>query len=73
MIKKKINCKLKILKSNDPRSYRLDSSKLLSKGYKPKKNVSIAINEMIKFFKKRKYKSSANNINLEKMKILEIK
>ncbi len=73
MIKKQLKCKLKILKSNDPRSYRLDSSKLLSTGYKPKKNVNIAIKEMIKFFKKNKYVSSKENINLQKMQLLEIK
>ncbi len=39
--------KLNVSKSNDPRSYRLDSSKLLSTGFKPKKNVEIAIEEII--------------------------
>ena len=73
MIKKHIRCKLKILKSNDPRSYRLDSSKLLSTGFKPKKNVDVAIKEMIKFFRKNKYIATKNNINLQKMQYLEIK
>tara|TARA_B100000575_G_C23099206_1_gene634107 strand:+ start:680 stop:1621 length:942 start_codon:yes stop_codon:yes gene_type:complete len=72
-IKKHIKCKLKVSKSNDLRSYRLDSSKLLSTGYKPKKNVEIAIKEMLKFFKEKKYISTKNNINLQKMQNLEIK
>lgn len=72
-IRKHIRCKLKILKSNDPRSYRLDSSKLLSTGFKPKKNVDVAIKEMIKFFRKNKYIATKNNINLQKMQYLEIK
>ena len=73
MIKRQINCKLKISKSNDPRSYRIDSSKLLSTGFRPKKNVTVAIKEMIKFFKKKKYILTKENINLQKMKNLVIK
>lgn len=33
--------------SNDPRSYRINSDKLLAAGFKPKKSVEIAINEII--------------------------
>ena len=36
-----------ILESNDPRSYRLNSDKLIETGFKPKKNVSKAIDEII--------------------------
>ena len=43
IIKSKINCEIEIKQSNDPRSYRQDSSKLIETGFKPKKNVSIAI------------------------------
>jgi nucleoside-diphosphate-sugar epimerase len=36
--------------SNDPRSYRLDSSKLLATGFEPKRSVSQAIRELITHF-----------------------
>ena len=47
LIKSKINCDVEIRPSNDPRSYRQDSTKLLRTGYKPKKNIGIAIDELI--------------------------
>jgi nucleoside-diphosphate-sugar epimerase len=52
LIKSKINCDLEISPSNDPRSYRQDSTKLLKTGYKPKKNIDIAIDELISAYKK---------------------
>jgi nucleoside-diphosphate-sugar epimerase len=62
------NCKIKILKSNDPRSYRVDSSKLLKTGFKPKKNVNFAIRELLDFFNAKNFRSSDNNINLKVVK-----
>ena len=50
MIKKKIDCELIVSKSNDPRSYRQDSSKIISFGFKPNFTVNEAIDEiMLKF------------------------
>ncbi len=46
-IKYHIPCEIKIQPSKDPRSYRQDSAKLLSKGFRPKKSVQIAIKELI--------------------------
>jgi nucleoside-diphosphate-sugar epimerase len=40
-----------VSESNDPRSYRLDSSKLLATGFKPKRSVGQAIREMIELYK----------------------
>lgn len=49
IIKNKIpSVSIKIKKSIDPRSYRLYSRKILKKGFKPKKNIEIAIREFIK-------------------------
>lgn len=47
MVSKNIKSKV-IIKKNytDPRSYRLNSDKLLNTGFRPKKNVQIAINEL---------------------------
>ena len=51
-IQKEIDCKIVIKESNDPRSYRQDSQKILDTGFKPKKSVSQAIKELIEAFKK---------------------
>ncbi len=49
-IQSKVNCEIEIKDSNDPRSYRQDSSKLIDTGFIPKKNVSIAIDEIIQSY-----------------------
>ena len=67
IIQKKTSCKIKILKSNDPRSYRLSSEKLLKTGYRPKKNVEIAIDEIINAYKKGLIKNKLSNNNLKWM------
>jgi len=41
-----LDCRIVLKESNDPRSYRQDSQKLLSTGFKPKKTVNNAINEI---------------------------
>lgn len=51
IIKSKTNAFLNIDdKSNDPRSYRLSSEKLLKTGFKPKRTVEMAINELINLY-----------------------
>ena len=53
----KTNSKIKILKDqNDPRSYRLDSSKLINSGFRPKKKYLNAIEEIKKLFIEKKLK-----------------
>ena len=47
IIRKKTNAKIEVKESEDPRSYRVNSDKLLATGFKPKKNVAIAIEEII--------------------------
>ncbi len=60
-IKSKIKCKINIIKNNnDPRSYRLDSSKLLKIGFRPKKKISDAINELIFLYKAKTLKEKKN-------------
>lgn len=66
-IQKKTLCKIKILKSNDPRSYRLSSDKLLKTGYRPKKNVENAIDEIINAYKNGLIKNKLLNNNLKWM------
>jgi len=43
---KKASAKITVLPSNDPRSYRVNSDKLLAAGFRPKKSVEIAIDEI---------------------------
>ena len=54
LIQQKTKCEIEIKKSNDPRSYRQDSTKLINTGFSPKKNISSAIDELISAFKKGK-------------------
>ena len=50
LIQSKIDCDIEIKKSNDPRSYRLDSSKLINTGFTPKYKINNAIDEIIKSY-----------------------
>ena len=52
LIQSKVNCEIEIKDSNDPRSYRLDSSKLLKTGFDPNSNIEDAIDEIIIAYKK---------------------
>ena len=72
MIQKKINVKIKVIKSNDPRSYRQDSSKLLRLGFKNMYGVNDAIDELINLNKNGKIKSNLSNYTVKWMKKLKI-
>ena len=54
--------------SNDPRSYRLNSDKLLATGFTPKYNVQYAINEIIDAFKSGNIKDEDGCYNVRTMK-----
>lgn len=51
MVTSYIPVEIIVTESNDPRSYRVNSDKLLATGFKPKKKVSDAIQEIIEKFK----------------------
>jgi nucleoside-diphosphate-sugar epimerase len=71
LIKNKIPCSIEIIKNtNDPRSYRLNSDKLLKIGFKPKKNILTAIDEMSVFFqsKKNRNKNKQSYFTIKKLK-----
>lgn len=69
MIKKKTKAKIIITKSNDPRSYRVDSTKLFKLGFKPKKKVKTAIDELVNYYQKKIItKMSPKNFNVKWMK-----
>jgi len=47
MVKERTGAEIVITPSNDPRSYRQNSDKLLATGFAPQKNVAMAIDEII--------------------------
>lgn len=63
-VKNIIPCKLTIVKSNDPRSYRMNSDKLLSIGFKPKYNFRDAIKDL-KYQFENGFKPKEDNWNLK--------
>jgi len=70
-ISKKTNCKLEIIKKvNDQRSYRQNSDKLLSTGFKRKFSVDHAINEIYEKFKTKSLKPSQKSFTVKYMKKL---
>ena len=73
LIQQKTSCEIEIRKSNDPRSYRQDSTKLINTGFSPKKNISCAIDELISAFKKGKLKDRAEFHTVSWMKSQNIK
>lgn len=72
-IKNKTGCRIKIIKSNDPRSYRLNSNKIIRAGYKKILNVNYAIDELLLFFNKTNFKASNINYNINHSKKLKLK
>jgi len=49
-VAKRIPAKISVLESNDPRSYRMNSDKLLATGFRPKRTVDDAIDELSRHF-----------------------
>jgi nucleoside-diphosphate-sugar epimerase len=63
------SCKIiKIKDTEDIRSYRVNSSKLMSLGYAPKKNVDIAIDEINKFYKNKINKVHSSSFSVKWLK-----
>ncbi len=71
-IRKKIGCDIKITKSNDPRSYRQNSKKLLKTGFKPKYFINDAIDDIIYFYNKGKIKNHKICFTVKWMKKLKL-
>lgn len=73
IIKNKIPSKIRIKKSNDIRSYNIDSSKLIMTGYKPKFSIEDAICQIRDDFLKKKFliKKEWYSVNwLKKIKVI---
>jgi nucleoside-diphosphate-sugar epimerase len=50
-VRQHVDCEISVSQSNDPRSYRQDSQKLLSTGFAPKFSVDDAIEQMVSMWK----------------------
>lgn len=61
------NAKIVVKPSNDPRSYRVNSDKLLATGFKPKKTVEDAIKEIVAAYRAGKLKDEDRFYNLRWM------
>ena len=72
IIQKMIPSKILRTKSNDIRSYRLDSTKLKKTGFKPLYGVRDAIKEIIDQFKKKKIKNKKIFYSIKRIKELNI-
>jgi len=72
IIQKKTKAEIIITESNDPRSYRQDSTKLLKTGFKPKYGVENAIDEIIENFKSKKLEDKENFYTVKWMKKLKL-
>ncbi len=67
MVTKFIPAEIIVTESNDPRSYRVNSDKLLATGFKPSKNVENAISEIIEKYNQGYLKNSDKYYNLKWM------
>ena len=64
---KHIPVEIEVTESNDPRSYRVNSDKLLATGFKPKKTVEHAVEEIIEKYRSGIVKDEEHCYNLKWM------
>jgi nucleoside-diphosphate-sugar epimerase len=67
LITELIPAEVSVTSSNDPRSYRVNSDKILATGFKPKKTVEDAIKEIIQKYKNNELKDEDHFYNLKWM------
>ncbi len=72
MVKRHADAEIITTKSNDPRSYRQDSTKLIKTGYKPIYRVEDAIKELVQKFKEGKLTEEDQNHTVKWMKRLNL-
>lgn len=68
MVAKVVPAEIVVTPSNDPRSYRLNSDKLLATGFKPRHGVADAINELVTAYRAGTFKDEDNCYNIRTMK-----
>jgi nucleoside-diphosphate-sugar epimerase len=67
MVAKHLPVEIVVTESNDPRSYRVNSDKLLATGFKPSKSVEHAIQEIIQKYRSGELKDEDRYYNLKWM------
>ncbi|MCD8554287.1 SDR family oxidoreductase [Seleniivibrio sp.] len=67
-VTKYVPAEIVVTESNDPRSYRLNSDKLLKTGFKPKYSIAKAIEEIIEAYRSGKLKDAPDWYNIKTMK-----
>jgi nucleoside-diphosphate-sugar epimerase len=67
MVAKHVSAEIKVTESNDPRSYRVNSDKLLATGFVPQKTVESAIMEICKMYNQGALKNEDRFHNLKWM------
>ena len=67
MVAKHVKAEIIVTPSNDPRSYRINSDRLLATGFRPKKNVEDAIKEIIGMYSQGRLKDEDRWYNLKWM------
>lgn len=72
MVKNVVDTKVTVTPSNDPRSYRVCSDKLLATGFTPIRGVQDAINEIASLYKARKLDDKPNFHTVKWMKELGV-
>ncbi|SVC53345.1 uncharacterized protein METZ01_LOCUS306199, partial [marine metagenome] len=73
MVTKHVPSKITVMESNDPRSYRINSDKLLTTGFAPKKSVEDAIREICEKHNKGALKNEDRFHNLKWMQTTILK
>jgi hypothetical protein len=68
MAQARIPAEIVVTESNDPRSYRLSSKKLLATGFSPKFGVKDGIREVMEAFQAGKLKDQEDWYNIRTMK-----
>lgn len=69
----KTNSKILIKSSNDPRSYRQNSERIIREGFKPSKKIEDAINEIREKFLQKKIRNNHNFYRVNTLKIIKAK
>lgn len=67
MVQRHVPVDIEITESNDPRSYRLSSKKLLDAGFEPKFTVEDGIREVIAAYREGKLKDETRHYNIKTM------
>lgn len=67
-----VPAEIEVTESNDPRSYRLSSKKLLATGFQPRFTVRDAIQEIAEVYRNGKLSDSADCYNLSVMKSMDL-